>query len=986
MIPSLRKWLAVVVASMAISAGAADLADYGIYGEGYVTFVGHYGETLKLRGGWEIQASMQGEVEVINHYPLDPGQPDLKASDFVPENFSRDSLIQLIIMPWSASSSKSLVELKRLKIEDLKSSGVNFRIIDDPFPGYGHMGRKWPEGTFEVLIATPYVLSQLYTTSGAHLAILTTGWDTPPSSVISSHYDLMRSGLRDWIVPATGKEVLKAYGPVPAPAIPEKGISLRVLAKPWIWMTWVLLNGIACLIFGILGITKHWEPLRRASLSLLILSNAGALIGGLVGLAFWPFTWSSQHLTVPPAVACLFMPLLAWFAGSVRGRRPRRRVLVGVAVWALALSAFLSYIGLAWNWGSDWSPHVPANTAVNTFILYAIGGIIYGFLDSTANEISGRRALLSFIFLIVSVRTVWAQPGPVLVEKSTPNPIDSKALVVAQQNLAKHKLDRESFMNKAVTELRKTQVLYDYQRVEIKGIFAKDLTAKTIPKLFDLEIGASHIGSKGNSITTPAWVQNILNHSNDLRDLSADAHGQFTEAAQAAVEALQGKEINELVAHSWGTEIVYNAILHGRIKPPRRLIVCGMPDRDLQKWLSLSQHTGTEVVVYPNTRDPIAGAARIGGTLIDALAKAEEAKGGRLVVPTPEEARFEADWIAACQNRPCNPHARKPAPIALNTKYLGRSHDRLRYYGEMLKDGTIPFDSADAYVLRDRQEAKVMAEADRLYSLAVGREASNLRPESVKAMADKDFLSIWQQDAGKISGKAKAAAERQNQEQSERERLAREREELERQARVKKAQREIELRDINMSVLAARCGYELEYAGQDRTIIGFHETRDRYQDRHVFKDRVLPETLTDFELMLAVSRACDDAERDPSRKGIKACNNAPDILPNQIGLFRGFHSIRAANERNSVCINHMLDDMMNFKNRKSFERSISDYQTALRKKQKRNKELEDNLRAYQERVKRGEDRPPRDDDRTSPDDGKLPCVWDSNIGGRVCPD
>lgn len=191
----------------------------------------------------------------------------------------------------------------------------------------------------------------------------------------------------------------------------------------------------------------------------------------------------------------------------------------------------------------------------------------------------------------------------------------------------------------------------------------------------------------------------------------------------------------------------------------------------------------------------------------------------------------------------------------------------------------------------------------------------------------------------------------QDQERAERERLARE--EKARWNEVARKQREV--LDANMSVLAYRCGYELEYLHQhteDQLIIGFHDTGHRYRNLHFFKDRVLPETLGDFDLMLAVSRACDDAELDPSRNGIKACNNAPAILPDNMGLFRGFPGILAANEINSECVNHVLDDMLNFKNRKSFEQSISSYQQILRKNNAKRRKQEEKDREI-ERQKNG---------------------------------
>lgn len=703
-------------------------ADPGIPGEGYVTYTGHYGEVFKLRGGWEIRPSMHVETEVINYYPLDYNQPDRKPTDFIAENFTRDRLVQLIILPWSASSSKSLDALKRRKVEDLKSSGVEFRIVDNPFPGYGHLGREWPKGTFEVLIATPYLLSQLYTTSGRHLAILTTGWDTPPSTVISSHYDSMRMGLRDWVVPETGKEIPQTFGPVPARDIPEAGISLRVFAKPQIWMTWALVSGIACLLLGILNVTKRFDPLRRASLSLLVFSNAGALIGGAVGLVFWPFGWSAPHLPIPPAVACLFIPLLAWLMGRVRGRRPRRRALIGTAAWALTAATFLVYVSFISTLGAEWSAHIPSFTAMVAFVFYAAGGVIFGILDSVTSGGGGRRVLVALAILLISSRMVWAQPVP--IENPVPNPIDGDASFIARQRLEAKGADPESFKKQAIRNLSETQDIYAYQRVEIKGIFAKGDTNDALKNLFDKQIEASHLGEKGNTvIPVPAKARAGWNHLKDLYDLHDETYGEYTEAAKLAVKELKDKEINEIVAHSWGSEIVYNAILKGDINPPRRLIVCGMPDRDLEKWRQLSKHTGTEVVVYTNSSDPIAGAARLGGWVQDRLGEAGRSQSPGLVIPRPIDLpteQFAAQWATACRSRKCNPHARPLSEPNFNYSYKGATHDRYAYYQAMLNDGAIPANEADAYKLRDRQNATVAAEADRLYAAALDQEITQI--------------------------------------------------------------------------------------------------------------------------------------------------------------------------------------------------------------------------------------------------------------------
>lgn len=938
-------------------------ASPAITGEGHITFVGHYGEVLELEGGWEVRASMQGEAEVINLYPgyrwiskdlTEPFHP--KPEDFAPGNFTPYRLIQLIILPWTASSSKSLAELKQRKIADLKSSGVEFRILDDPFPGYGHMGRKWPKGTFEVLVATPYKLSQLYTTSGTHLAILTTGVDTPPSTVIAHHYDSMRMAVRDWVVPATGNEVPQTSGPVPARVVPVEGISLNVLMNRRVWVPWIAVNVIACLLLAILAVTNLWAPLRRACLSMLIFSNGGALIGGLIGLCFWPFALSSPHLPLQFAVASLCMPLLAWLIGRVRGRRPRRRAMIGTWAWAVIASAFFVYISLVLNAGTDLSPHIPAYAALIAFPFYALGGIIFGLLDSNSGPIDGGRALLTFILLLTSTPAIWAQP--VLIGKSKPNPIDSEIFDLAREKLAKHNLDRESFRNQAADKLRETEVLYEYQRVEIKGIFAKDLTHKSLPNLFDEEIGGSHVGDKGNDVTTPAWVQEVVNHLKDLKDLHADAHGQFTETARKTVEILNKKEVNEIVAHSWGTEIVYNAILHGDIKPPRRVIVCGMPDRDREKWIALSKYTGTEVVVYPDSRDPIAGAARLGGAVIDALAKSEEGKGGLSgEIPTPKGSEFEAEWEARCRQVRCNEHSRQPAPPQFKPDYKGASHNRLLYYRAMLKDGTFPLNESDAYVLRERQEAKITAEADRLYAATVAREAENHRPESTRVKADEDFFGAWYNEADKISRDAQAAQAIQEADRAAR--LAREAEEerLSRERAQVAAWQEID-------ASATGCGYAPRFQRGSGVFLGYDAQNEIQFFRPPFQSRI---TVDDYKIGFLLARGCYDAAHNPDRQAPYACNGAATLLRAfavQNDVAAKLNDIFGPSSDKRRCIEYILDPANKVVDSASFIKAIAKYQKQLIKERV---EHDKNWRTDPPRNDdevRGDDRPPRDNDRT----------------------
>lgn len=722
--------LAISPRSLRAQAGAPDLS---MPNDEFSRYVGHYGEVFKVRRGLVVQPSMHGATEVINFYPkfradisetAEPFNP--KPEDFVAENFTRYALIQMIIMPWSDSSSKSLDELKRLKIEDLRLSGIRFEVFDDPhFPlVYG----QWPQGSFEVWVSTPYLLSQLYTTSSSHLCILTSGQDTPPSTVISSDYRWIRSSLARWLVPQTKVDELLNPKPMAPRQVWAKGVSGRIFSKPSFWMIWAAACGILGLLIGILNFMKRWDALRRMSLSLLVFSHMGALIGGLVGLVMWPVAWSSRQFLIPSALACLLMPLLALLVVRIRGIRPHRRALMGVATWALAGGAYFIYFNLTSNWAAEFSPHLPFDTAINMFVIYAVAGIIFGILNSPSDDTrDARMPFVLALFLMVSPES-WAQPA-VPIEKSKPNPIEGDASFVARTRLAAKGVTPESLTAKATRNLQGGQVIYKHQRVEIKGVWVKDNTNDSLRDLFDKQIEPSHIGDTDDSIVLPmpSWIKAPLNHLKDLGELRQDAYNQLSKAATRAVEELANQEINEIVAHSWGTEIVYNAILAGKILPPRRLIVAGMPDRDLAKWRALSKYTGTEVVVYANESDPAAGAARLGGKILDASETSPEKIARERIEGTIGSPDFDSAWQAACRRpRNCNPHSRKAPPPNYDYVYKKPTHSRLEYYKAMLDDGVIPPETADVRKLGEQQDALIAAESNRLYAAVLQEEVAKI--------------------------------------------------------------------------------------------------------------------------------------------------------------------------------------------------------------------------------------------------------------------
>jgi len=721
-------------------------SDGGIKGEGFVDYVGHYGEVFKLRGGWQIDPFMRGDIEVISLYPkfrqdLPEGDYRIfkpKATDFEPEKFTRLAMIQLMIIPRTSGTSRSLQDLKKAKIEELDASGVKYKLFEQPhFPAFRG---DWPAGSFEINVLSPYRLTQLYTATSSFTCILTAGLDTAPSTYIGDHYGFLRYGLATWIVPQD-----RATPDDSPAAIVSRGITLHPFSIPVIWLSWAVITGLACLLAGGLRLMDRWNALRRASLALLIFSHAGALLGGAFGLIFWPFAWFSHHAVIPAAIAALLMPILPLFLSKARGLRAERRVLMGVSLWALLAGMLLGYGG-SYDWGGgDRTRYLFAYNAILGFVSYAIGGIISGVLDSPEKRSPGKLLLAALMTLLTvsSTRSLFAQD----------------VAAQARAALSARGVTEEGLREEAKKNLKRTRVIYDHQRVELRGILSKGTpdndSNATFGPLFDLQIAPTHLDDRTHS-ALPSWIRTPVNVLNDLKSLNEDAYNHLSDAAEEAVRQLANKEVNEIVAHSWGTEIVYNAILAGKIWPPRRLIVAGMPDRDLEKWKALSKFTGTEVIVYSNSIDPIAGAARLGGRVVDAIERTPNMMGDARVVPFPEpRAVFERQWADACAQRTedngCNRHQRRAPETIIRNGYKERTHDRIEGYYQAMEDNHdlpmqppqqrlfpdtrgLPYPGS-APSLQAAQDALVASEASRLYTAALARESRILEAESIGADA-----------------------------------------------------------------------------------------------------------------------------------------------------------------------------------------------------------------------------------------------------------
>lgn len=143
---------------------------------GVNVFIGHFGETVRLPYFWAADARMQGPMEVVNFHfkTVDPMKMfsapfSPEAKDYVPENFSRLRLMQMLVIPKNVPGGyPSLEKLREAKSKELSETG-------NPYDLRKVGGYPWPPDTFWVSISTPYPLFQLYTQSDKNFFIVTSG-------------------------------------------------------------------------------------------------------------------------------------------------------------------------------------------------------------------------------------------------------------------------------------------------------------------------------------------------------------------------------------------------------------------------------------------------------------------------------------------------------------------------------------------------------------------------------------------------------------------------------------------------------------------------------------------------------------------------------------------------------------------------------------------------------------------------------------------
>lgn len=263
----------------------------------------------------------------------------------------------------------------------------------------------------------------------------------------------------------------------------------------------------------------------------------------------------------------------------------------------------------------------------------------------------------------------------------------------------------------ATRKLKEDGEIFDRARIEVDGVNANNNTAKFDPSLFDEPpIQPSYSAQdRGPSIINK--LKRIFGHTPptdvvlDITDYRSASNGEMTERTRAVFVDWKNREINEVVAHSWGCEAVYAAIVNGYMLPPKKLILTGVPDNSFVKWQLLARYTGTRVFWARAENDKVA------------------AELGTRIGNNKSWAEWNLDWESYCiPERPsaiCNAHGRaasKATKVSVGNLPSAGGHNRDEYYVALKKGGIIVGTPLD---LRRAESAKKAAEIIAVEKIAV---------------------------------------------------------------------------------------------------------------------------------------------------------------------------------------------------------------------------------------------------------------------------
>lgn len=338
-----------------------------------------------------------------------------------------------------------------------------------------------------------------------------------------------------------------------------------------------------------------------------------------------------------------------------------------------------------------------------------------------------RIALLAGLLAVTASRALAGTPSAVNQELAKRlYELDPRVRPLTAKYLDEMGIDYEA---KARENLIAKGETFDYVQVEVTGVMSSDDTDTYDKGLFDLQIKPSFTNYENENPVQRARREfldaldpaGMRKFEPDMVEYMNAAAGVTTARAYERLKPLMGREVNVLVAHSWGTELVYAAILNGVIKPPKKLVVVGVPDDDKEKWRQLALWTGTKVHWARADNDAVAinGARDIARRYAKGI-------------------DFKQKWEAQCavanpNTDLCHPHGRASQVMEVEPvgalAASGAGHSRTEYYDVMKRNFTL---RGRAETLRVTETEIFMKEVEE-----VKLEAAGIAQRKARARVDQ---------------------------------------------------------------------------------------------------------------------------------------------------------------------------------------------------------------------------------------------------------
>ncbi len=730
-------------------------------GEHLEVYVGNYGEVLKYSDEFTLlPPTLDHGMEIVRFYFSDLRRLDMPIpapADYIPENFKKLDLAEVLIIPQGNGGYQDLDALRADKIKYLRTHGATFSVDADVKLDMD----PWPPKSFMVYESSPTEMTQLYAAGNGLLFIATVGrdiskktrMDTTADSLARHNFyydDDVRMTMRDLLV-YIGR-YFETLAVAEHAREREKASGFNFRAGINVFLRTFAPSAILGLIFFILPWGRPFFRPMAAGLW------SGAALGMVLMILGFYFSRQVLRWNLDSAFDslwpwCTFLaPLPSLTYLLTRKSSPLRRAIVlGLCLIATAM-LFTAALDGVWHMTHGDEPLTVNFSGYALFI-----GFFQGFCLGLAIDIPFKRrtgsGALALLVLVLAAPSARAQDGgrlPYVDPHALESPdvrTEAQRRVAQMRGVETDQLDA-SYRKDAVDDLNSQHLLYKFQRVEITGVFSTDDTNDTIGGFNDLELNPAH--NKSPQSDPPWWnfwgrLKNFSGYnsaSNDIEDIADlfDAKsGKLTDAAKEMLHPLTGDvNVNEIVAHSWGALILNEAILEGIIPPPQRIVVVGCPDADMTRWKLLAQKTGTEVVVFNNSADMVAGVPKL-------LDRVEGYPGVDAVFDRLyDEGRIGAEWTHWSGQDPAG--RKKPGKfLALQadigalgsdiaTLGLDKSagHARVNYYRYLLDQGVLDYLPA----LQRRQDEKIDSLAGELEETDVDRMVKMIQNERAFAYAD----------------------------------------------------------------------------------------------------------------------------------------------------------------------------------------------------------------------------------------------------------